>query len=47
MNILCLMKMDLSSNMAAIGTLLFAIAIVGCSGGICMYSFPGHPITVI
>ena len=33
MNVLCLMTMDLSGNMAATGTLLFEIAIVECSGG--------------
>ena len=47
MNVLCLMTMDLSGNMAATGTLLFEIAIVGCSGGGSSYSPPGHPIIAI
>lgn len=48
MNVLCLMTMDLSSNMAATGTLLFETAIIGCSGGgVSSYSPPGHPIIAI
>ena len=47
MNVLCLITMDLAGDMAAIGTLLFEIVIVGCSGKISMYSPPGNPIIVI